>query len=103
MHNFLEVFVIRNASRRSAGGGSCPRGGILHFFHSGDSDVDGFAVHIDDIVALLAIRLLDGSFHVLDCIGLRDDAGNFEECSLQDMLILPPKPTSLAILTPSIL
>ena len=46
--------------------------------------VDSSIVHVDDVLALLAIALDDSVLHVFDSILVRNDAGNLEECGLQD-------------------
>ena len=63
--------------------------GIIPGF--GDLDLDivaaavhGRIVHLDHVLALLAVGLVDGFLHVSDGLFVRDDAGDLEEGALQD-------------------
>ena len=57
MDDFLEVLIRGNLRRSRTLGGGSPGLGIFDFFDSADGDIDGLPVHVDDIVALLAIGL----------------------------------------------
>ena len=83
VNDFLEVFVFRNFRRLSACGCLCPGSGVVDLLNLGDGHIDGLPVHVDDIIALLAIGLLDGRLHVFNGIRLGNDTGNLEESCLQ--------------------
>ncbi len=46
--------------------------------------IDGRIVHIDDVLALLAVGLLDRFLHLLDGLLERNHVRDFEECRLHD-------------------
>ena len=58
---------------------------ILHLdFHNGiDTGIHSLQVHVDDLLALQAVGLLDGSLHVLHGVFNGDDIGQLEEGRLQ--------------------
>ncbi len=46
--------------------------------------VDGCVVHIHNVLTLLSIALEGCILHILDCILVRNDVGNLEECGLEN-------------------
>ena len=48
------------------------------------TSVDRFVVHLNDSVTLLAVRLLSGSFHVINCFVDWHEVSQFEESGLKD-------------------
>ena len=53
-------------------------------FHIVTAPVDGGVVHLDDVLALLAVGLVDGFLHIGHGLFVRDDARDLEEGALQD-------------------
>ena len=80
----LVILVIGDGQGVRTRRGGRPAFGIVDLFEVGDGVVDAVAVHLDDRVALLAVRLLDGFLHILLGVGVGDDVGEFEECRLHD-------------------
>ena len=60
-----------------------PGSGHVHLDIAGSAAVDGVVVHLDNGVALTAVRLGGGVLHILDGILFGDDLGNGEEGGLQ--------------------
>ena len=60
-----------------------PGGGHVHLDVAGSAAVDGVVVHLDNGVALTAVRLGGGVLHILDGILFGDDLGNGEEGGLE--------------------
>ena len=52
--------------------------------YAGDAAFDGGVVHVDDLLALLAVGLGGGVLHILDGIIHGDDVGEFKEGGLQN-------------------
>ncbi len=48
------------------------------------ASVYGCIVHLYDVLAFLAVALVDCLLHICDSILVRDDTGNLEECRLED-------------------
>ena len=46
--------------------------------------VDGGVVHVNHVLALLAVALESGCLHILNGVLCRDDACDSEECTLED-------------------
>ena len=80
----LVVLVVGDGQRIRTRSGGRPAFGIVDLFEVGDGVVDAVAVHLDDRVALSAVRLLDGFLHVLLGVRIGDDVCEFEECRLHD-------------------
>ena len=53
-------------------------------FYVLSSAIDSCVVHIDDVLALLAVRLESRILHVLDSILYRNNTGDAEECTLKN-------------------
>ena len=62
----------------------CPFGRHLDLDHGVAAGVDGRIVHVDDVLALLAVGFQDGMLHLVDSLVERDDVGDLEECRLHD-------------------
>ena len=60
-----------------------PGSGHVHLHIAGSAAVDGVVVHLDNGVALTAVRLGGGVLHILDGILFGDNLGNGEEGRLQ--------------------
>ena len=61
-----------------------PFGRHLDLHHGVAAGVDGRIVHVDDVLALLAVGFQDGMLHLVDSLVERDDVGDLEECRLHD-------------------
>ena len=61
-----------------------PFGRHLDLLDGVAAGVDGRIVHVDDVLALHAVGLLDGLLHLVDSLVERDDVGDLEERRLHD-------------------
>ena len=62
----------------------CPLGRYLYLLNCGSTCIDSGVVHIDDILALLAVRFVDSLLHLLDSLLEWDNIRNLEECRLHN-------------------
>ena len=62
----------------------CPLGRNLNLNYCSCTCVNGCVVHIDDILTLLAIRLVDSLLHLLYSLLERNNVCDLEECRLHD-------------------
>ena len=71
--------------------GGCPRGRDIYLYCAGNAALNRSVIHGDDLFTLLAIGTGGSVLHELDSLVLWNDAGEFEECSLQDRVDAPAK------------
>ncbi|MPM40671.1 hypothetical protein SDC9_87317 [bioreactor metagenome] len=73
-----------------------PFGGYLDLFQGIHSGIHGLVVHLEDLVALLAVGVVNGVLHVFHGIFDGNDAGKLEECRLHDHVDPVAEPDLLA-------
>ncbi len=78
----IEVFVLRRFDSLSARSRVCPRFGIFDFDKPCNCIVYSVAVHLYDVVALFAVRLLDHLLHVFGSFVVLHDVRELEESRL---------------------
>ena len=83
-HNGADVIVIVAVAGFGAFGGSGPRSGVFHFFQSVHALVHSGNVHVDDLVALAAVGLLDGFLEQAHGLFKVKHVGKLEEGGLHD-------------------
>ena len=86
IHNLADELRTRHVDtvRRILNLDIGPLGRNLHLLYGIAAGIYRSVVHVDDILALLAVRLQDGVLHLLDSLLERNHIGDLEECRLHD-------------------
>ena len=85
-HHLVDEFRIVGVALEHEVGGAIQLSPFSRNVNLGDftAAVNSCIVHVHDILTLLAVRLHDEFLHLLHSEVVRNDAGNLEECRLQD-------------------